>query len=133
MKNLFNLVVGALIVLLVVAGFVVTGTHPEYLAGVEAFFAGYTAEQLIATLVVAVLFLWPDAGFTFLNWIKTLLGVEGDEANKAVLMTLTVLSVVILLVTGAFNAEELTFGNLIYYLGEAYLLSQYTYKRLTAG
>jgi hypothetical protein len=109
----------------------VLGPDPEWLAWSAAFFDGFTAEQLIATVIVAVLWLYPGAGVAFINIIKEWLGIENDLAHKAVLMILMVFAVVVMLVTGAFTGE-FTFANLIYFFGEAYLLSQYAYKHLTA-
>lgn len=133
MKNLFTFLVALIVVSLVVAGLVVFGAHPEWLAWSVAFFDGFTAEQLIGTAVVAVLWLWPSAGVAIVNTIKERVGLEGDQAHKAVILILAAFSVVVMLITGAFTDSQFTFEALLFYFGEAYFLSQYTYKRLTAA
>ena len=131
MKRLFTLFVAILVVALIIAGLVVIGPHPEWLEWSVVFFDGFTAEQLIATIIVAVLWLYPGAGVAFINYLKEWLELEDDRAHKAVLMILMVFAVLVMLATGAFTGK-FTFANLIYFFGEAYLLSQYAYKHLTS-
>ena len=135
MKTWFSVVVGIIILALIVGGLILFGSAPPWLDPVVGFFEGFSAEQLIATLVIAVIFLWPNAGVAFLNWIKNILKLEDDAAHKAVILILTVFSVITLALTGAFSVDglQLTFGNIVYFVGEAYLLSQFTYKKLTGG
>lgn len=126
-KFLLCLFVGLLVIGLVL----VLGFKPEWLAWIVPFFEGYSAEMLVMTAGVAVVFLIPKAGVRFLNWTKSVFKVEDLEAHKLIIIILTGGSALLLAVTSAFaDGISFTFGNLIFFTTEAYLLSQVAYKHL---
>lgn len=134
MKNLFYFVFAVLVIAVVSGGLVIGGMEnaPAFMISLAAFFEGYTVEQIVTFLLIGALFLVPQLGVNFLQFIKNYFQVEDDEAHKMVLLVLTFGAGILLLITGAYDVEGMafTFNNLVTFIGEAYLISQYTYKRL---
>lgn len=95
------------------------------------FFEGFTAEQLIGAIAIGLAALVPQLVPTLLNWLKSVVGLEDKSAHWFVLAVIFMLSGILLLTTGTLQIAglEFTLANLMWFIGEVYLLTQISYKQ----
>lgn len=99
---------------------------------VTNFFVGFSGEQIIFAIIVALFTLVPNFGLTFFNWLKDKWGFIDKQAHSFILAVCFALSAIALLVTGSLELSGLEFNlaNLLTTSLSVYGLSQLAYKRL---
>jgi len=97
---------------------------------IYAFFEGYTAAELINMLVLAALFIIPNAGVRFLNFLKNKLGLSAEKAQAFFLGTLTLIVIASMWVTGQIGEVNFTLKTFTSIFLSALVPAKFAYKRL---
>lgn len=94
------------------------------------FFDGYTYGELVLMLVSAVVFLMPNAGVRFLNWLKETASLEDMSAHLLIFGVLTLLSLMAMAVTGLFTEINWTLKTVLSQIMSAMVPAELAYQRL---
>lgn len=133
MKTFYNLILGFLVIVLLVAALVVADVQPEWMDGVAGFFEGVTAAELFTYFALGLAAVIPGGFVKFFNWVKSQTGYTDADAQITVILILAGVAVVLNFLVGAYNGSGFVFQNMINFFVEAYVLAGVQFQKMKQG